>query len=574
MKFGFTFTADPSNHRISIPLCVVCGYTLANSAMVPSKMKRHLETNHGAIATQDKDFFVSLKYKKDKEVKQQATLLSRSTTNVSENSLELSYQIAEILAKAQVPHTLAERVIVPVLKLVANSPVDKKEFTKIPLSNSTIGRRIEDMSADIESVVINKIKTGGKFALQLDESTDVSGHAQLLANVRFIDGDIIRENYLFCKQLPGKTTGEEVFRVTSEYLEQCNLSWENCVSVCTDGAASMTGRYKGFVSRVKEVNPNVMATHCFLHREALVAKTLPKDLSAVLDDAVHIVNFIKARPLKSRLFATLCEEMGSDHTTLLLHTEVRWLSRGKVLSRVYELREELQCFLSAEQSKYAELFGDEYWCARLAYMADIFNHLNALNRQMQGRNENILSSTDKLRTFRLKLAYWRKSVGKGELDMFPHCTSTPALNGIISQHLETLEEKFAVYFPSASTEAFDWVRDPFNIVNENSPWHEQEQLFDIQGNYDLKMKFKELSLDSFWLTVAREYPAIADRAIAVLRPFSTTYLCELSFSRLTYIKNRHRERLRAVDQELRVSLSSISARVQTLCSGKQAQVSH
>ena len=67
----------------------------------------------------------------------------------------------------------------------------------------------------------------------------------------------------------------------------------------TDGAASMTGRYKGFVSRVKEVNPDVMATHCFLHREALVAKTLPKELSAVLDDAVHIVNFIKARPLKS-----------------------------------------------------------------------------------------------------------------------------------------------------------------------------------------------------------------------------------------------------------------------------------
>ena len=169
MKFGFTFTADPSNHRISIPLCVVCGYTLANSGMVPNKMKRHLETNHGEIATQDKDFFVSLKSKKDKEVKQQATLLSRSTTNVSEKSLELSYQIAEIMAKAQVPHTLAERVIAPVLKLVSNSGVDPKECTKIPLSNSTIGRRIEDMSADIESVVINKIKTGGKFALQLDE---------------------------------------------------------------------------------------------------------------------------------------------------------------------------------------------------------------------------------------------------------------------------------------------------------------------------------------------------------------------------------------------------------------------
>lgn len=34
-----------------------------------------------------------------------------------------------------------------------------------------------------------------------------------------VDGDAIRENVLFCKTLPEKVTGEEVFPVTSEYLE-------------------------------------------------------------------------------------------------------------------------------------------------------------------------------------------------------------------------------------------------------------------------------------------------------------------------------------------------------------------
>ncbi|KAK8400904.1 hypothetical protein O3P69_002580 [Scylla paramamosain] len=32
----------------------------------------------------------------------------------------------------------------------------------------------------------------------------------------------------------------------------------------------------------------------------------------------------------------LCESMWSEHTELLLHTEVRWLSRG----RIFELRDE------------------------------------------------------------------------------------------------------------------------------------------------------------------------------------------------------------------------------------------
>lgn len=73
-------------------------------------------------------------------------------------------------------------------------------------------------SADIESVVLEKIRISKKFALQLNESTDISGHAQLLAN-----GNAIRENFLSCKALPEKSTGEEMFRVTSEYLEQGGL---------------------------------------------------------------------------------------------------------------------------------------------------------------------------------------------------------------------------------------------------------------------------------------------------------------------------------------------------------------
>ena len=56
----------------------------------------------------------------------------------------------------------------------------------------------------------------------------------------------------------------------------------------------MVGRTKGFVSRVKERNPDVIVTHCFLHHETLVAKTLPADLASVLDDVVHMVNVVKA----------------------------------------------------------------------------------------------------------------------------------------------------------------------------------------------------------------------------------------------------------------------------------------
>lgn len=69
------------------------------------------------------------------------------------------------------------------------------------------------------------------------------------------------------------------------------------------------------------------------------------ELSSVLNEVVKIVNQVKANALNSRLLTALCDDMGADHKQLLLHADVRWLSIGKVLSRVFELRNELVLFL-------------------------------------------------------------------------------------------------------------------------------------------------------------------------------------------------------------------------------------
>jgi hypothetical protein len=45
--------------------------------------------------------------------------------------------------------------------------------------------------------------------------------------------------------------------------------------------------------------------------------------------------------------------MDSDYQQLLLHTEVRWLSRGKVLSRLFELRDEIRVLFIDLESLFA-----------------------------------------------------------------------------------------------------------------------------------------------------------------------------------------------------------------------------
>ena len=65
------------------------------------------------------------------------------------------------------------------------------------------------MSQDIKCQLIDRVKQR-KYALQLDESTDPSGLAQLIVFVRYIANRKLEEELLMCKVLSG-TTGEDIF---------------------------------------------------------------------------------------------------------------------------------------------------------------------------------------------------------------------------------------------------------------------------------------------------------------------------------------------------------------------------
>ncbi|KAL0186152.1 hypothetical protein M9458_017822, partial [Cirrhinus mrigala] len=53
----------------------------------------------------------------------------------------------------------------------------------------------------------------------------------------------------------------------------------------------------GVVTRIKDANPKIAATHCMLHRQALALKSVAPDLHDVLEVVVAAVNFMKSRPL-------------------------------------------------------------------------------------------------------------------------------------------------------------------------------------------------------------------------------------------------------------------------------------
>jgi hypothetical protein len=73
-----------------------------------------------------------------------------------------------------------------------------EEISKVPLSNDTVHQQITEISTHIENNVLGKLQANIKFTFQLVESTDVSGKAELISFVRFVEGPEIIEQFLFC----------------------------------------------------------------------------------------------------------------------------------------------------------------------------------------------------------------------------------------------------------------------------------------------------------------------------------------------------------------------------------------
>lgn len=578
LTYGFTCV---EKQGIPQPLCVICGDILANEAMVPSKMKRHLHTKHKTHIGKNEKYFKRLL-----EGHQKQAHLFTKHLSITDKAQLASFQVAELVAKRMKPHTIVESLIMPACRVMVKTMLGEdaaKVICKMPSSNNTVTRRIVMMSDDISSSVCNLLQTCKRFALQIDESTDVSGKAQLMAFVRFSNGIKMLEQFLFCSELI-ETKGEDIFKCVTEFFVQHGLLWEWCVAVCTDGAPSMTGNLRGFAGRVKRENPNIVTTHCFIHREALVSKTMGTDLQSVLDDVIKMVNFIKVRPVKCRVFEMLCKDMGADHYTLLMHTEVRWLSKGKVLSRVYELRDELCVFFVNQHVKqnFVQLLSDSTWCSKLAYLVDIFEVLNALNSSMQGNESNILSVTDKLCGFLQKLQMWSHEIeATNSVAMFRRASEVDpgavVLHDIIIEHLSQLDDKMKLYFPNLTLSDKDWIRNPFHLQVDMSGLQllEKEQLIDVAADSTLRLKFLEMNLVEFWIMVEKEYTLIGSKAVGILLPFSTTYLCEKAFSSMTMIKTKHRGCLQALENDLRVCLSTdVNAHIETLSWSLQSQPSH
>ncbi|XP_061450843.1 general transcription factor II-I repeat domain-containing protein 2-like isoform X2 [Rhineura floridana] len=579
-------------------VCLLCSSTVAVSKK--HNVQRHYERNHGSFA-KDYPLDSELRKKKVSEMKSKLAIPPSPTTRPvvqSKNNTMASFKIASLLAKRKKPFVdgdLLKEIFLTAGDSMFEGFPNKKEILaaiqKLQLSGNTITRRIESISRDLEHQLQSDLQTCLWFALQLNESTDITDPSQMAVVVRMVFSDLsVIEELLRILPLKGKTRGENIFQTFKDFATEINLPLHKLTSLTTD-EGSATGCISGFIAQCQqdESFPKLVSYHCIVHQEALCAKVLR--FKHIMDVVKKIVNSIRAVSSKHRLYKALLEDVDAEHNDLLLHSEGRWLSKGKVLARFLNLIEEIKEFFRSKD-QYVEQLDDKFWLVDLAFLADLMQKLNILNFELQGRDKHISGMLTAVNTFKDKLRLWKSHLQRKSLLYFP------AMKQVIGEsdfnnapfvgYLEILEEQFLTQFEQLIDiePVVSFFANPFNSIDVTvtamaiaelcqARLEEVElEIVDLQNDLVLKSNSGH---DNFWNQVgSQKFPLLKKTAAKVNSYFGSAYPCESLFSARKFIKSKNRTRLtpKHLDDCLRAAISSYTPNYSKLADDMQCQASH
>ncbi|XP_077573515.1 general transcription factor II-I repeat domain-containing protein 2-like [Stigmatopora nigra] len=544
----------------STAVCLICQETIA--VFKEYNISCHFATKHANYASkQSTQQQAATAQRLVANLQSQQNFFHRQTA-IQEASTKTSFLLAFKLAKASKPFSEGEFLKECMIETAGVlCPESKGKFEKISLSRRTITRRVELIDEDIVSELNKKAATFKLFSLALDESTDIKDTAQLLIFIRGINKSFeITEELLSMEPLKGKTRGEDLYEHLSAVVERMKLPWNKLANVTTDGSPNLTGKNVGLLKRiqdkVKEQNPeqDLIFLHCIIHQESLCKSVL--QLNHVMDPVVKLVNFIRARGLNHRQFITFLEETDADHQDLLYQSRVRWLSLGKVLQRVWELKEEIISFLEliGKSEEFPEL-RDVNWLCDFAFSVDIFSHMNELNVKLQGKDQFVHNMYTNVQAFKSKLILFSRQMSNKSFSHFPTLATLKEATRNIKKYCKTLDDLHREFCRRFSD--FEKIEKSLLLVScplsqdpETAPLELQLELIDLQSDSTSKEKFNSSKLDDFYASLNEAmFPNLRRMAQKMLVLFGSTYVCEQTFSIMNINKARHRSKL--TDQHLR-----------------------
>lgn len=254
--------------------------------------------------------------------------------------------ISGFMAEHNMPFLQADHLVNVLKKAFADSDIAKD----ISLKKTKASYLLQHGIAWEERQKIVNICKENKFSLIIDESTDASVSQILALVVRFYDRkrskvtdallDIVEVN---------DGTANGLYSAVKEVFSSAGIPLSNIIGFASDNCSTMLGANNGFQALLKKDLPHVFVLGCICHSFALCASHASSRLPSWLESFLKDICCYFARSSKrNHDFRLIQEVLDMPSHKMLKLAQTRWLSRGKVVSRVLEQWDALKLFFQSE----------------------------------------------------------------------------------------------------------------------------------------------------------------------------------------------------------------------------------
>ena len=327
-RFNPQWTTDFFFHEVKgKPICLICSSGVAVNKVL--NIRRHYNLSHpdydarfppGTARRQEQLNRLT------RQANEQMTMM-RGATTAQKRATIAGYEVCYQIAKAMAPYSHSELIKDCMVSTIQALYPEKQDIQRavesVPLSRNTCTRRVEDIADHLTAAVIDDLKRCEVFSVAVDESIDINDVSQLSVFVRYHLNNKFNEQLLTVIPLTERTTGKDTYQAFKAYMDSINIPIHKIISVATDGAPSMVGVHSGFIKRLKDDNPQLLAFHCIIH-ESVLCSQLKDEYASLMLNIMKLINFLRSKSaLRHRQLRKFLQECDSQYEDLVIHNNVR-----------------------------------------------------------------------------------------------------------------------------------------------------------------------------------------------------------------------------------------------------------
>ncbi|XP_019212484.1 zinc finger MYM-type protein 1 isoform X2 [Oreochromis niloticus] len=203
------------------------------------------------------------------------------------------------------------------------------------LSNRSQNDIIAALGTYIRKEIQREIKEAEMYSILLDETSDVSHKEQVSFVVRYFHHMQIKERFIEVCNVD-TTTGQELENTVFLLMQKNGLEMKNMYGQGYDGAANMSGMYKGLQARIRAHNEKALYVHCKAHCLNLVlveASKSSKHFVTFFNLVEKLYAFCSGSPKRHAALVKFQESLFPGQRVMELQqlSDTRWACREKAL---------------------------------------------------------------------------------------------------------------------------------------------------------------------------------------------------------------------------------------------------